>query len=63
MEVLLQHPEKTLSEVLHEVYKETGSELICVFNAFLLFETQQHYAKEGWYITYVYIELLLRYCV
>ena len=26
MEVLLQHPEKTLSEVLHEVYEETGSE-------------------------------------
>ena len=36
---------------------------ICVFNAFLLFEMQQHYAKEGWYFTYVYIELLLRYCV
>ena len=29
MEVLLQHPEKTLSEVLHEVYEETGSEYAC----------------------------------
>ena len=62
MEVLLQHPEKTLSEVLHEVYEETGSEYACS-TLFLLFETQQHYAKEGWYFTYVYIELLLRYCV
>ena len=25
MEVLLQHPKKTLSEILHEVYEETGS--------------------------------------
>jgi hypothetical protein len=25
MEVLLQHPEKSLSEILHEVYEETGS--------------------------------------
>ena len=29
LEVLLQHPEKTLSEVLHEVYEETGSEYAC----------------------------------
>ena len=29
MEVLPQHPEKTLSEVLHEVYQETGSEYAC----------------------------------
>ena len=27
MEVLLQHPEKTLSEILHEVYEEMGSAL------------------------------------
>jgi hypothetical protein len=25
MEILLQHPKKTLSEILHEVYEETGS--------------------------------------
>jgi hypothetical protein len=25
MEVLLQHPKKTLSEILHEIYEETGS--------------------------------------
>jgi hypothetical protein len=25
MEVLLQHPKKSLSEILHEVYEETGS--------------------------------------
>ena len=29
MEILLQHPKKTLSEVLHEVYEETGSEYAC----------------------------------
>ena len=29
MEVLLQHPEKTVSEVLQEFYKETGSEYAC----------------------------------
>ena len=29
LEVLLQYPEKTLSEVLHEVYEETGSEYAC----------------------------------
>ena len=28
MEVLLQHPEVTLSEILHEVYEETGSAVI-----------------------------------
>ena len=29
MEVLLQHPEKTLSEILHKIYEETGSEYAC----------------------------------
>ena len=29
MEVLPQHPEKTFSEVLHEVYEETGLEYAC----------------------------------
>ena len=29
MEVLPQHPKKTLSEILHEVYEETGSEYAC----------------------------------
>ena len=28
---------------------------ICVFNAFLLIETQQHYAKECWYFTTTYV--------
>ena len=29
MEVLLQHPEKTLSEILQEVHEETGLEYAC----------------------------------
>ena len=29
MEVLLQHPEKTISKVVQEVYQETGSEYAC----------------------------------
>jgi hypothetical protein len=29
MEVLLQHPERTLPEIIQEVYQETGSEYAC----------------------------------
>ena len=29
MEVLLQHPDKTLFEIIQEVYEETGSEYAC----------------------------------
>ena len=33
MEVVLEHPEKTLSEIAHDVYTETGSDfaLACIF--------------------------------
>ena len=30
MEVLLQHPDKTLFEIIREVYEETGSEYACL---------------------------------
>ena len=43
MELLLQHPGKTIAELLDELYQETGSEYACS----LLFETKQHNAKEG----------------
>ena len=43
MELLLQHPEKTIAELLDQLYQETGSE----YARSLLFETKQHNAKEG----------------
>ena len=30
MEVLLQHPDKTLFEIIQEVYEETGSQYACL---------------------------------
>ena len=41
MELLLRHPEKTINEILDELYQETGLEYACS----LLFETEQHNAK------------------
>ena len=45
MELLLQHPEKTIADILDELYQEMGSEYAC--SCSLLFETKQHNAKEG----------------
>ena len=45
MELLLQHPKKTIAELFDELYQETGSEYACLSS--LLFETKQYNAKEG----------------
>ena len=41
IELLLQHPENTLSEILQEIYQED------VFNTALLLGSEQYYAEEG----------------
>ena len=46
IELLLQHPENTLSEILQEIYQETGSIYACSTTALLL-GSEQYYAEEG----------------
>ena len=41
IELLLQHPENTLSEILQEIYQETGSIYACSTGS------EQYYAEEG----------------
>ena len=64
LEVLLQHPEKTLSGVLHEVYEETGSEYACSTLFYYLKRNNITRKKVGILqrCSIQYVELLLRYC-